>query len=290
MKIGIPLFLVRHQHMQSLAKRAEDLGFESVWIPEHLVLPTRITSRYPYSADGAPPFTPGTPHLDPLILLAQIAAVTARIRLGTNIYLLPLRHPIVAARLAMSLDVVSNGRFTLGVGIGWLAEEFDAVGIDFRTRGARTRECIRVLKALWTESEPAFHGTFFSFGPLRFEPKPIQKPHPPIVLGGESEAALKRAAALGDGWYGVGHTPKTAATQVNRLLQLRGKSGREAEPFEITVSHAAATLSREEIEGYREAGVHRIVVLPWRRGREAMEQVERLAAALRADGFELTGP
>jgi probable F420-dependent oxidoreductase len=275
--------------MPSLAQRAEELGFESVWIPEHLVLPARITSRYPYSADGVPPFTTDTPHLDPLILLTQIAAVTSRIRLGTNIYLLPLRHPIVAARLVMSLDVVSNGRLTLGVGIGWLAEEFDAVGIDFRTRGARARECIRVLKTLWTDSEPEFHGRFFSFGPLKFEPKPVQKPGPPIVLGGETEAALKRAAALGDGWYGVGHTPQTVEVQVKKLRRLLEKAGRETKPFEITVSHAAGTLSREDVERYGEVGVDRIVVLPWRRGREAIEQSERLAEGLRKEGLDLAG-
>jgi probable F420-dependent oxidoreductase len=273
--------------MPALARRAEELGFESVWIPEHLVLPARITSRYPYAPDGVPPFTTDTPHLDPLILLTQIATVTSKIRLGTNIYLLPLRHPIVAARLAMSLDVVSNGRFTLGVGIGWLAEEFEAVGIDFATRGARTRECIRVLRTLWTAAEPEFHGRFFSFGPLKFEPKPPQKPFLPIILGGETDAALKRAATLGDGWYGVGHTPETVEIQVRKVRELLEKAGRAADPFEITVSHGAGTLRREEIERYREVGVHRVVVLPWRRGREAIEQTERLAETLRREGFDL---
>jgi probable F420-dependent oxidoreductase len=281
MKVGIPLFRLRFQHMANVARRAEELGFESVWIPEHLVLPARITSRYPYSDDGVPPFTPDAPHLDPLILLTQIAAVTSKIRLGTNIYLLPLRHPIVAARLAMSLDVVSNGRLTLGVGVGWLAEEFDAVGVDFQTRGARTRECVRALKSLWTEAEPEFHGKFFSFGPLKFEPKPVQKPHPPIAFGGETEAALKRAAALGDGWYGVGHTPESVVPQVQKLRTLLAEAGRGDAPFEITVSHAAPSLSRNELHRYGDAGVHRVVVLPWSRGREAQDQLARLADELR---------
>jgi probable F420-dependent oxidoreductase len=283
MKLGIALFRLRPESMAVVARRAEALGFESVWVPEHLVLPARIASRYPYAADGVPPFTPDTPHLDPLMLLTHIAAATATIRLGTNIYLLALRHPLVAARLAMSLDVLSGGRLTLGIGVGWLAEEFAAVGVDFATRAARTRECARALRALWTEPEPEFHGRFFSFGPVKFEPKPVQKPHPPLVFGGETEVALERAAALGDGWYGVGHTPSSAAAQVGTLRPLLAAAGRAQAPFEITVSHSGLTLGRDDIERYAEAGVDRIVVLPWSRGREADEGLVRLAAVLQPE-------
>ena len=210
MKIGVPLFLLRPEQLAPVARRAETLGFESVWVPEHLVFPTEIRSRYPYSPDGVPPVRPEWPHLDPLMILMHVASVTTHLRLGTNIYLLPLRHPLVTARLAVSLDVLSGGRLTLGVGIGWLKEEFEAVGIEFASRGARTRECVRALRALWTMPQPEFHGRFFSFGPVYFEPKPIQKPHPPLVFGGETPRALERAAAVGDGWYGVGHTPASA--------------------------------------------------------------------------------
>ncbi len=280
MKIGVPMFRIRPEQMATVARRAEALGFESVWVPEHLVFPVQITSRYPYSADGVPPIAPDAAHLDPMILLAHMAAATSTIRLGTNIYLLPLRHPIVTARIAMSVDVLSNGRLTLGIGVGWLEEEFRAVDIDFRSRGARTRECARALKALWTEPEPTFHGKYFSFGPVKFEPKPVQRPHPPMVFGGETETALKRAAALGDGWYGVGHTPQTVVPKVQKLRTLLTVAGRANAPFEITVSHGAPMLTRADVERYAEAGVHRIVVLPWRRGREAEEQLEHLAAAV----------
>jgi len=229
-KVGVALFRLRPERAAAVARHAEGLGFESVWVPEHLVLPTRITSRYPYAPDGIPPFSPDTPHLDPLVLLTHVAAATVRIRLGTSVYLLPLRHPLVTARLALSLDVLSGGRLTLGVGVGWLAEEFQAAGIDFQTRAARTRECVRALRTLWTETEPEFHGRFFSFGPVRFEPKPVQKPHPPIVFGGETAAALRRAAALGDGWYGVGHTPESAAVQATKLRALSRPPGGEPRP------------------------------------------------------------
>src|SRR5262249_24098928 len=226
MKVGVPLFGLRPDLMAAVAQRAEALGFESVWVPEHLVFPAQIVSRYPYAKDGMPPINPATPLLDPLIVLTQIAARTERIRLGTNIYILPLRHPLQTARMAMTLDLLSHGRLELGVGVGWLAEEFAAADVDFETRGGRTRECVRVLKALWTESEPEFHGRYFSFGPVKFEPKPVQKPHPPLIFGGETDAALKRAAALGDGWYGVGHSPESAAVQTKKLRALLAEHGR----------------------------------------------------------------
>jgi probable F420-dependent oxidoreductase len=279
MKVGVPLFRLRPEQMVPVARRAEELGFESVWVPEHLVFPVRIASRYPYSPDGTPPVTPDSPHLDPLIVLTWVAAATTKMRLGTNIYILPLRHPLLTARTAVSLDVLSGGRLTLGVGIGWLEEEFAAVGVDFRSRGARARECVRALKALWTEAEPEFHGRHFSFGPVKFEPKPLQKPHPPIVFGGETAAALERAAALGQGWYGVGHTPASAATRVEKLRALLAAAGR-SDPFEVTVSHAGASLGAEDLRRYADAGVDRVVVLPWRRGREALEKLEDLAAAV----------
>jgi probable F420-dependent oxidoreductase len=280
MKIGVPLFRIRPEQAAAVASRAEALGFESVWVPEHVVFPTRIGSRYPYSADGIPPVTPDAPHLDPLILLTHVAAATRTIRLGTNVYLLPMRHPILVARAAVSLDVLSGGRLSLGVGVGWLEEEFRALGVEFASRGARARECARALKVLWTEREPRFRGRWFDFGPVFFEPKPVQKPHPPLLFGGESDAALRRAAALGDGWYGVGHTPESAARQVATLRALLAARGRDGAPFEVTVSHPSGTLTRDELARFREAGVDRVVVLPWRRGREAEEGLARLADAV----------
>jgi probable F420-dependent oxidoreductase len=275
MKIGIPLFLLRPQNMAAVAQYAEELGFESVWLPEHLVFPTEIKSRYPYAE--APPINPSTQLLDPLVLLAQVAAVTTRIRLGTNVYLLPLRHPLTTARMAVTLDVISNGRFSFGVGAGWLKEEFDAAGIDFESRGARLRECVRALKTLWTEPEPQHHGRFFSFGPVKFEPKPTQKPHPPILFGGETAAALRRAVALGDGWYGVNHTPESAAARVKEIRAQLADAGRSADPFELTTSCGAGGMSADTVRRYEDAGIDRIVVLPWSRGSEARDKLATLA-------------
>jgi probable F420-dependent oxidoreductase len=280
MKIGIPLFLLRHTQMMAVAQRAEALGFESVWIPEHLVFPVRLATPYPYTEDGVPPFTTDTPILDPLLLLTHIAAGTTRIRLGTNIFVLPLRHPIVTARLAMTLDVLSGGRLCLGVGAGWLEEEFRAVGVDFATRGSRLRECVLALRALWTQPEPEFHGRFFDFGPLKFEPKPVQKPHPPILFGGESPSALRRAAALGDGWYGVAHDPVSARARVEELRALRAGTS-----FEVTVGHRGGPLDADVLRRYADAGVDRVAVLPWSRGREAETKLEELARAVGREGL-----
>jgi len=279
-KVGIPLFMLRHDQLVPVARRAEELGFESVWVAEHLVFPTKFESKYPYTADGVPPINPATPLLDPLLVLAQIAAATSRIRLGTNIYVLPLRHPLVTARLATTLDVLSGGRFSFGVGVGWLEEEFVAAGVDFARRGALLRECVRAMRALWTESEPEFHGKTFSFGPVKFEPKPLQKPHPPVLVGGESEAALRRAAEVGDGWYGVRHTPESAAPIVARLRELRAAAGRAELPFEVTVGPSASSLDRDALARFADAGVDRVVSLPWARAREAIDGLEAFAAKL----------
>lgn len=278
MKIGIALFLLRPHRMAAVAQHAESLGFESVWLPEHVVFPAEIRSPYPYSEGGQAPINPATPLLDPFVLLAQIAAKTERIRIGTNVYLVALRHPIVTARAAMTLDLVSGGRLSLGVGAGWLAEEFAALDIPFERRAARTRECVRAIRTLWTEETPEFRGQFFSFGPVKFEPKPVQKPHPPILFGGESAAALRRAAALGDGWFGVRHTPESAAAQITRLHRAREDAGRAHLPFETTVSTGAEALEPAVLQRYHEAGVDRVVATPWPRDSQAEPSLDTLAA------------
>lgn len=277
MHIGVPLFLLRPRRMATIAAHAEALGFESVWLPEHVVFPPEIRSPYPYASTGAP-VRPTTPLLDPLVLLAHVAAKTNRIRLGTNVYLPALRHPIVSARMIVTLDLVSHGRLTLGVGAGWLEEEFTALGIDFSSRGARLRECVRAWRVLWSEPTPSFTGKFFSFGPVVFEPKPKQRPGPPVLFGGESDAALRRAAQLGDGWYGVRHTPESARTQIERLRVFLDREGKSFQGFEITVS--AGPVTREECEAFAAVGVTRLVVLPWREDAEAESALERLAKEL----------
>lgn len=280
MKVGVLLFGIPYDRIAAMARRAEQLGVDSLWVPEHLVFPVQFRSRYPYSADGTPPVPADMPFLDPLITLTQIAAATSSVRIGTNIYLLALRHPLETARRVMTLDLFSGGRVTLGVGTGWLAEEFEASGVDFATRGPRTSECIEVLHTLWTAQEPEFHGRFFSFGPVRFEPKPVQKPHPPIIVAGDAPAALRRAVRLADGWCGLGHTPDSAAPQVAALRALLAASGRARDSFEIMVSFGNTALTCDDVRRYAAAGVDHIIVLPWERAEDADDKLEQLAARL----------
>jgi hypothetical protein len=152
----------------------------------------------------------------------------------------------------------------LGAGVGWVKEEFDIVGEDFHNRGRRMDEIVQVLKALWTQEEPEFHGRFYDFGPVRFDPKPVQKPHPPIIFGGESEAAMRRAARLGDGWTGAGYfeTSETAAQKIEKLRALRREAGREHEPFQITML-AGPAPDLDTVRGMEEVGVTRLLVGPW---------------------------
>jgi len=280
MKIGFNVFLLPLQVLAGVARKADELGFESIWISDHLIWPKEIRTVYPYEPN---PYTlgrvgPHTPLLDPFVTLSYIAAITSRVRLGIGVYILPLRNPLVTARAAVTVDVLSGGRLLLGIGMGWMEEEFTIAGEDFGTRVKRAEECVQVLKALWTQQEPEFHGRFFDFGPAKFEPKPVQRPHPPIVLGGESEAALRRTAMLGDGWYGIGgacSTPESAARRVERLRQLRREAGRENEPFEISVS-PGGRLTLDDIARFQEAGVDRLLVSPWSGGDE-IEDLERFA-------------
>ncbi len=259
MKIGLRLYGVEPDGLVATAQRAEKLGYESIWRGEHLVLPTSLEGeRYPYTPDGVPPLDTRAPVLDTLVVFSYLAAATERIRLATGIYILPLRNPIVTARAVLTLDVLSRGRVTFGIGIGWMRGEFAAVGEDFRTRAARTEEAIALLKSLWTEPETRFEGTFYDVGPIHFEPKPVQKPHPPIVMGGETDAALSRAARLADGWYGHVKSPEDVAAIADRLRSARVELGREG-PFEVTI-RVAPEASLDDVRRYEEAGVDRLVL------------------------------
>ena len=251
---------VKPEPLLQVAQKAETLGYESLWIPEHLAVPVTMKTPYPYSADGRFPGGPTVALHDPFVALAFVASATKRIKLGTGVFVLPLRNALAVAKAVASLDVLSNGRLLFGVGIGWLEEEFDAVGMSFKDRAPRTREAIRMMKLLWTEETPHFEGRFHHFAPLGFSPKPVQKPHPPIIFGGESEPALKRAAQLGDGWYGAGHGPEGVRSKVARLRELMGQAGRDFSRMEITVGLApGVTLDLDTVRRFEDVGVHRLI-------------------------------
>jgi probable F420-dependent oxidoreductase len=190
------------------------------------------------------------------------------------VYLLGLRHPFTAARAVQTLDIVSQGRVELGVGAGWLRQEWRAAGLDPATRGRRLDEALSVCERLWAQEVVEHHGEFFDFAPVMFEPKPVQKPRPRIHVGGESPAALRRAARY-EGWYGLAHTAGSVAARVATLRALRRELGRESLPFEVTVS--GREESRDEIEALAAAGVDRLVVSPWARSRECADGLRRYA-------------
>jgi probable F420-dependent oxidoreductase len=274
-KLGIALGRAHPAVHLELVLEAERLGFESAWLPEHLVFPIEMAGS-PFPGAEHPPVPPTTPVFDAFAYLAFLAGRTERLRLGTHVYLLGMRHPFVSARAVQTLDLVSGGRAELGIGAGWLESEWRAAGLDFASRGQRLDEALAVCKRLWSEPVVEHHGRFFDFPPVAFEPKPVQKPWPPVLVGGESEAALRRAARHGDGWIGLDHPPERARERAARLRALRSEAGRKAEHFEVAVG--ARDPSRDELARYADAGVTRVIASPWQRSRDASEALRRLAA------------
>jgi probable F420-dependent oxidoreductase len=276
MKFGVALGRVNPAFFVDVAVEADRLGYESVWLPEHLVFPVHMT-RSPFPGEDHPPVPPQTPVFDCFAYLSFLAARTERIHLGTHVYNLALRHPFVAARAVATLDILSGGRAEVGIGVGWLESEWQAAGLDFHRRGARADEALEVCQRLWSEEVVAHHGTFFDFDEVMFEPKPVRKPWPPIHVGGESDAALRRAARAGDGWIGMGHTPESAASAVAKLRAYQEEYGRADRHVEVTLS---GDTSPDSIAAFEDAGVDRMIVSPWRRSPEAVEGLRRAAADL----------
>ena len=242
--------------LTKFAVRCEELGFESLWLPEHTVIPVN-PSVGPGGVPGAPIPNSYLLMVDPLIGLAIAAAATTRLRLGTGVCLIPEHHPIDLAKRISSLDFYSEGRFILGVGAGWQPEETAALGGDFERRWAQTKESIAIMKKLWTEDKPEHTGSYYRFPPLRFHPKPVQKPGPPILLGGRSKWVFRRGAAWADGWAPWMISPDDLAAGRGELNRECERVGRDPAPTTITVF-----LSRSNdwnIRDYAEAGADSIV-------------------------------
>jgi probable F420-dependent oxidoreductase len=258
MKFGCHIMGVSLRHMPEVIRAYEDNGLESVWIPEHLVFPATIPPTYPYSDSGFPIINADTPSYDPWALLSYLAASTTKIRLATNVFILPLRHPLQTARSVVTVDRLSGGRVTLGVGVGWLEEEFDYLGQPFHNRGKRADSIIAILRRLWSEDVIEVHDEHFDFGPVKFQPKPLQKPSIPIEVGGAAPAALRRAGRLGDGWIEIGATDvEDFAAKAKVVLEARRESGRDGN-FEIT----AGSQIVQGLDGFRrlrDAGATRIL-------------------------------
>jgi probable F420-dependent oxidoreductase len=249
----------RPEVIRAVATAAETHGFARLWCGEHVVLVDAPASRYPYSADGRIAVPSDADWLDPLLALTFAAAVTSRIELATGVLLLPEHNPVVVAKQAATLDVLSAGRFNLGVGVGWSAEEFAALGVPFAQRGRRTEEYLAAMRTLWADDPASFSGEFVRFDAIRVNPKPLRGGRLPVMVGGNSDAALRRAATLADGWYGF----NVAASDVrSRVAVLADECARQGRAFdELTVAVALSDGTPEHLPALAAAGIAELVVV-----------------------------
>jgi probable F420-dependent oxidoreductase len=263
MKIGIVYANVgpfsQPELLAHLAVTAEKIGAESLWAVEHVVIPQGYRSPYPYSESGKFDAEEDVAISDPLLALSYVAAITSKIRLATGVLILPQRHPLYVAKEVATLDLLSRGRLILGIGSGWLEEEFDALGLDFHLRGARTDEAIQAMRALWKDGPSSFHGKQFNFGPVMSFPKPHQRGGVPIHVGGHSPAAARRAARFGDGFFpAIGDIPK-----IKELFTLvreeAERCDRKADAIEFTCT---GPVRLDTIKAFQDIGASRVVVAP----------------------------
>jgi probable F420-dependent oxidoreductase len=233
------------------ARAAEAAGFESVWTGEHIVLPDPQVPPSPVPAD--------TPFIDSAVALAYVAAHTKSVRLGTGIIILPQRNPVVLAKELASLDVLSEGRLTFGIGIGYLKPEFEAIGAPFDHKGPRTEEFLAAMIALWTQEKPTYHGRFVSFGGVNAMPRPVQKPHPEVVFGGHTKEAFSRSARLAHGWYGFALDVDGAAKCIEGLRTASKEAGRPFADVEISVT-PRGRVDRDTMARFADLGVSRLIL------------------------------
>ena len=265
MKIGLfaPLSnpFATPSFVATLGRAAEERGFHSLWVAEHVVLFDDYASTYPYAEDGKLPAGGESGIFEPFTALSYLAAVTERIRLGTGICLVPQRNPVYTAKEVATVDWLSNGRLDFGVGIGWLREEFDAVAAPFPRRGERLRSYLEVMRRLWEDDVSEHHDEFYDLPACRQYPKPVQRPHPPIHFGGESDAALQRVADVGQGWYTFNQLPEDLPPQLTKLDGMLAANGRTRDEIEISVCPYLKGRDTDFIKGYADVGVDQVILL-----------------------------
>src|SRR5882762_6943940 len=255
-KIGVFLFATDASADPAVvARKAEELGFASFWVPEHPVIPLQTSSPYPGSRDGIIPDAYGR-IMDPFVALARASAVTKTIQLGTGICLIPERNPLLLAKEVATLDRLSGGRFLFGIGAGWLKEETEIMGGDFAHRWTQTRESVLAMKELWTKPEAEFHGKYYNFPAVRCFPKPAAKPHPPVLLGGASKYVFKRIVEWGDGWLPTGASIEGIQRGRATLNELAEKAGRDPQSLDVIAFGQPGQFGdREEIKTLEKAGI-----------------------------------
>jgi probable F420-dependent oxidoreductase len=259
MKIGIRNADTRIADIVTIAQAADAAGIESFWRGEHVLVPREINSIDPYYARALPPGMERFPSLDPITLAAFLAARTERLHFSMGVNLIALHVPYQLARVLATADLVSDGRIMMAVGVGWMREEYDILGIDWSTRGGRTDEAMAVLRTLWTDPHPRFEGKHFSLPPVTFQPKPAQTGGPPLFVAGLSKFAFRRAARHGDGWYGHDLTLSEARSAVASIEEERKRYDRMDKPFEYT-TRATSDISPAEVTAFAEIGVHRLLL------------------------------
>ena len=262
LKLGCQMAFNEHtspEYIAAAAAMVEKLGYDSFWVPEHVLFFPEYESKYPYSEDGR---IQGDPRslLDPLTALTYVAANTSKIRLGSGICRVPQRNPVYTAKQVADLDYLSGGRVDFGIGIGWLKEEFNALGVPWTDRAGRTEECIGVMKTLWCDELSSFQGKYFSFEAAYQNPKPVQRPHPPLIFGGESRAALKRVATLGQGWFTFNVTPESLAQGIDILQPLLEEQGRTISDISISVTPDRKHINQESLKRFEELGAEQIIL------------------------------
>jgi|HubBroStandDraft_1064217.scaffolds.fasta_scaffold79158_2 probable F420-dependent oxidoreductase len=253
--------MTTHELLDAVAVEAEDRGVSTLWVGEHVVLFEDYASSYPYAADGRIPAPSGSGLLEPMVTLSYLAARTSSVRLGTAMLLLPQRNPVYTAKEVSSLDWLSNGRVDLGIGVGWLKEEFDALEVPWARRGQRTDDYIEVLRTLWCDDTSSYSGETYTLPACEMFPKPIQTPHPPLHIGGETTAALRRAARVGQGWHTFNRSPGELAQGIKELDVLLAEAGRSRDDLRITVCPYFNQLTPELVEQYAEAGADAVAAL-----------------------------
>ena len=279
MKIGASMAFGAHTSPSFIAEAAqlvEEAGLDSIWVPEHVLFFPEYASTYPYSDDGRIPGDP-TGILDPFTALAFVAAHTSRVRLGTGICLVPQRQPVYTARMVADVDFLSSGRFEFGVGIGWLQEEYENLGMDFAGRARACNEYIDAMKALWSPGVSEFSGPTVKLTACHFNPKPVQKPHPPIFFGGESRPAMRRVAERGDGWFAYSLDPNGLEAKLSELEQLLTEAGRKRHDLRVYIGPNRHPVNAGTVAAYERLGVEQLI-LPL--GARTLEKLKIRASAL----------
>jgi len=254
-----------------IAIAAEERGFDSLWLPEHVVGFPEYESKYPYSESGKIPGGKFRGTMDPLMTLAWLAGLTKTIRLGTGICIISQRNPVYTARQVADVDLISGGRFDFGVGIGWLEEEFDVLHAPFKARGKLAPDYLNVMKALWCDDVAEYHGQHYDLPACSQAPQPVQKPHPPIIMGGNAEPALQRAAETSNGWFGFRLSPEETGAKIATLKSLVEKAGKNWDDFQISMTPSTSAVDEALVDQYRAVGVDQMILIPRGRTPEEMK-------------------